>query len=243
MKIIKIAVISDTHGNFPALSAAFEDIRREDCEKIYHLGDAIAIGAYSAEVMEMMMHYNVKLIMGNHEAFILSDSDDKPRNMSEGEFVHQKWIAGTLSRLHRRVIKNCVLRHDEIINGYRIAFMHYALEAGPVEENKFKDFEKNINSENIDDLFGKLEADIVFFGHLHKILDITGKSGVRYINPGALGCQKDDLADYCLATISNGVYEIDFRKVRYNKTQAIEELDNRNVPEREYIKRVFYGVE
>lgn len=243
MKVVKIAVISDIHGNLPALLAVLDDISREDCERIYHLGDAIAIGAFSAEVMELLLHFNVNLILGNHEEFFLSQPNAEQRNMSDGEFAHQKWVFNSLSRLHRRVISNCPYRHDEIVNGYRLAFMHYALETDAEFGKKFREFEKYLSNDNIDEVFGETGTDIVFFGHMHKTLDITGKSGVRYVNPGSLGCQKDNLADYCIATVRNGIYEINFKKVRYNKALAIEELDKRNVPEREFIKKTFYGEE
>lgn len=243
VKIIKIAVISDAHGNLPALWAVIDDIKREDCEKIYHLGDAIAIGAYPAEVMESLMHNNVQLIMGNHEEFFLSQPNVKQESMSEGEFTHQKWVSDALSRLHRRIISNSPYRYDEIINGYRLSFMHYALSSDTESEKKFSRYVKKLSDDNIDEVFGDIKADIVFFGHMHTTLNLTGKSGVKYINPGSLGCQKDDLADYCIVTISNGIYKIDFKKIKYDKITAIEELDNRNVPDREFIKRVFYGVE
>ncbi len=242
VKTIKIAVIADAHANLPALEAVLDDILREDCEKIYHLGDAIAIGAYSSEVLELMLQYDVKLIMGNHEAYFLAQPEVKQENMSDGEFAHQKWVAGTMGRLHRRAIKNCVFRHDEIINGYSLAFMHYALNSDLSSEKKFTPFIKDLNHNNIDDVFGEDEADIIFFGHLHKVVDISGISGKRYINPGALGCQKDDNADYCIVSISNGTYEVIHRKVKYDKSRAIAELDNREVPEREFIKKTFYGI-
>jgi hypothetical protein len=41
---MKIAVIADAHANLSALKAALEAIRLEDCDFIFHMGDAIAIG-------------------------------------------------------------------------------------------------------------------------------------------------------------------------------------------------------
>ena len=209
--------------------------------KIYHLGDAIAIGAYPVEVLEMLMQYNVLMLMGNHEEYFLSQPEAKQGNMTDGEFEHQKWVAGTLKEWHRRVIKKFSFRHDEIINGYMLAFMHYALKPDSTAEKKFKGFLKDINADNVDEVFEEAEADIIFFGHLHKVMDIICKTGKRYINPGSLGCQKDVFADYCIISIRNGAYEVEHKKVRYDKKTALDEMDNRDMPEREFIKRVFYG--
>ena len=43
---MKIAIFSNLHGNFMTLQAFLEDIREENVEKIYCLGDSIAIGPY-----------------------------------------------------------------------------------------------------------------------------------------------------------------------------------------------------
>jgi predicted phosphodiesterase len=215
---------------------------REDCDQIFHLGDAIAIGAYSAEVLDHLLLHDVRLIMGNHEVYFLSKLPEKHPDMSIGEYEHQKWVASSLGRLHRSVIKRSSFRHDEVFKGISLSFMHYALKPDYTAGNNFKDFSKALASENIDDIFSRETADIVFFGHIHRVLDICGESGRRYVCPGSLGCQKDDFADYCIVNIRSGSYTIDHRRVKYDKARAIADLDDRKVPEREFIKKAFYGV-
>jgi predicted phosphodiesterase len=47
----KIAVITDTHANLPALKTALNAIHAEGCDLIYHVGDAIALEPYRQNVL------------------------------------------------------------------------------------------------------------------------------------------------------------------------------------------------
>jgi predicted phosphodiesterase len=70
--MMKIAVITDAHANLPALKAALSSIKEEGCEKIYHVGDAIAIGPYPAETVDLIFETkNIKCVVGNHELYYL----------------------------------------------------------------------------------------------------------------------------------------------------------------------------
>ena len=53
---MKLAVLTDAHGNLPALEAALGAIRAEGCDAIYHTGDAIGIGPYPAETLDCLLN-------------------------------------------------------------------------------------------------------------------------------------------------------------------------------------------
>lgn len=51
----KIAIFTDTYGNLPALQAALTAIQAEHSDAIYHLGDAIGIGPFPAECLDIIV--------------------------------------------------------------------------------------------------------------------------------------------------------------------------------------------
>ena len=53
---MKIAVLTDVHGNLPALQVALRAIRREGADAIFHTGDAIGIGPFPAEAWNAAEH-------------------------------------------------------------------------------------------------------------------------------------------------------------------------------------------
>lgn len=52
----KLAIMSDVHANLPALQAALGAIQQEGCDAIYHCGDAVGIGPFPAECLDLMLN-------------------------------------------------------------------------------------------------------------------------------------------------------------------------------------------
>ena len=68
---MKIAVISDIHGNQEALDAVLEDIKEQNCEKIFCLGDYAMAGPEPVETINRFMEMSKR-------------EDEKP--------PHQLWL-------------------------------------------------------------------------------------------------------------------------------------------------------
>ena len=66
---MKIALLTAVHGNLPALTAALAAIARDGVDATYHLGDAIGIGPYPAECLDLLLATpRLHAILGNHDA-------------------------------------------------------------------------------------------------------------------------------------------------------------------------------
>lgn len=68
---MRLAVISDIHGNLEALEKVFADVDSASINEILCLGDNIGYGPEPEGVMELLRHRNVPSILGNHEMGIL----------------------------------------------------------------------------------------------------------------------------------------------------------------------------
>jgi predicted phosphodiesterase len=68
---MKIAVMSDIHGNLEALDAVLEDVCSQGIEKIVCIGDLIGYGPNPEEVVQKIRQIDVCCTMGNHELGIL----------------------------------------------------------------------------------------------------------------------------------------------------------------------------
>lgn len=67
---MKIAVLTDAHGNLPALDATLLAVEQESCDAIYHGGHAAGIGPYPAECVERRLSAGARCMLGNHEAYL-----------------------------------------------------------------------------------------------------------------------------------------------------------------------------
>jgi predicted phosphodiesterase len=237
---MRIGIISDIHGNLPALKVILNKFEEEKCDYIYCLGDAIAIGPFSGECIELLLGLpNVKFIMGNHEEyFVQGVSNIATNSMSQGEKIHQAFIADTLTEELRDIISKFPYSIEENIESSKILFTHYALNH---KENckAFKSIEKNITVESMDKLFEEVDADLIFFGHEHKSCNIKGKR--HYVNVGSSGCTKDDVTHCTIVDLKDKSYNINVYKMKYNKEDIFKALEDRQVPEREFIAKIFFG--
>jgi putative phosphoesterase len=236
---MKIGIISDIHGNLPALKVILDKFEKEECDSIYCLGDTIAIGPFSKECIELLQTLpNIKFVIGNHEEyFVRGISKVTSESMSEGEKQHQIWTANSLNDEIRDTLSKFPYLIEETIEGTNVAFMHYAL--NNKESNKtFKSIEKNVTEDSMNNLFKDVDADLIFFGHEHNGSNIIGKK--HYINVGSSGCTKEDITHFTIVEFAEKSYDVKVNEIKYEKDKVLRELYKREVPEREVISKIFF---
>lgn len=77
---MKIAVLSDVHGNLPALEAVLEDIARWQPDEVIVNGDLVNRGPLSLEVL-LLLHREqpaARLLRGNHENWLVRSAGQAP---------------------------------------------------------------------------------------------------------------------------------------------------------------------
>lgn len=70
---MRLAVLSDIHGNLPALEAVLEDAGRRGCDLIVDLGDIVSGPLWPRETLERLLPLALPTIAGNHERQLLGD--------------------------------------------------------------------------------------------------------------------------------------------------------------------------
>ena len=71
---MKIAVISDIHGNLYALMRVLEDIEDKKVDTIICLGDLVGYGPHPNEVIAMIKRRNIICLKGNYDASVVDES-------------------------------------------------------------------------------------------------------------------------------------------------------------------------
>jgi len=69
---MRVAVISDIHGNLVALKAAVSDIETRKVSRIVCLGDVVATGPQPTEVIEFLQRLACPYVMGNTDETLMS---------------------------------------------------------------------------------------------------------------------------------------------------------------------------
>ncbi len=95
---MKIALISDIHGNVLALQEVLADAERAGVDLIFNLGDTLGGPLASARTADLLMQRHIPMIAGNHERQLLTLPPDKLNRSdactsSEISLAHRNWLA------------------------------------------------------------------------------------------------------------------------------------------------------
>lgn len=69
---MKIAALSDIHGNLAALDAVLNDAHRHGADVTVNLGDILSGALYPSQTADRLMSLGLPTIKGNHERQLLS---------------------------------------------------------------------------------------------------------------------------------------------------------------------------
>jgi predicted phosphodiesterase len=239
---VRRAIISDIHGNLEALQAVLADIRDQNCDQTYCLGDIIGYGPNPLECLDLSRHFDMA-ILGNHDQGALFD----PEGFSSGAERAIFWTRDQLERedgdsdKHReRLTYLAELQRN--IREPSFLFVHGSAR-NPLNEYVFP--EDIYNQQKIEKIFTLIER-YCFQGHTHVpgVFTDAGKFyhpdevGCRYtlsaakamINVGSVGQPRDGDPRSSYVILAGDVVE--FRRVEYpieqtvNKIYAIPELDD-----------------
>ncbi len=87
----RLAVISDVHGNLPALEAVLADVRQFSVDQLVLAGDVINWGPFNREVMERVGNADWAVIRGNNELYLL-DYHTPRAPQSWAAFTMPPWL-------------------------------------------------------------------------------------------------------------------------------------------------------
>lgn len=241
-KSIRIGVFADAHANLEATELVYDIFKKEECETIYCLGDVIGIGPQSQETLDYIMNsHNTKMVLGNHEIYALSGIVKQDlKEMSKDEIAHHNWVKSLLTTEQIQFLKQQPLvLHEQFFNT-NITFLHSSY----TKDNDSEIVYNNLIFKNIKEIESKfidIDSDIICYGHSHIFSDLELTK--RYINPGSLGCQYDDMIRCSIIEISSQGVEVKHIRIKYNKENVIEKVRELQYPDYKTILKVFYNEE
>ncbi len=164
---MKIAIISDIHGNLEALKSTLKDIEKRKVDKIICLGDIIAKGVHHKECIELVKRNCDIVIQGNCDRYFSEERIDI-ETKSEQEQKRIRWIQSIINEEERNYLLNLPFCYEFYMSGSLVRLFHAtpeddskAITNADSIETKYKIFlpSKNTVSQNI--------ADVVIYGHIH----------------------------------------------------------------------------
>lgn len=239
---MKYAVISDIHGNAPALRLALEDAARQGAQGYLLLGDYCISAPWAHEVVQLLRGLpNAQFISGNDERHL-----DVPPG-DDGQYEVSRWCMSTLTPEDKRwldalpetLVLPCGGTTLHMAHS-SLAFVGKTLHArfrtsvlpgfypdGPVSrEALLADFRALWDRPDFREYIHALEPGVYLFGHNH-IQTHADFEGRMLVNPGACGMPLDcgDFgAAYSLMTIEDGRVTVEERRIPYDTEELIAQV-------------------
>jgi putative phosphoesterase len=220
---MKIAVLSDIHGNVPALEAVLNDIDSWRPDEVIINGDLVNRGPYSLDCLRLIQarfpacHF----IKGNHESWILT-CHDEPLDLEDCPDDLRRMGYWTYAQLGTTV---------EAIQAWADHFELTALEGQAsfhVTHGSRLGNQNGIYPETADeDLKLKLgdPRDLFIASHTHRPL-VRQFNGTLVVNTGSVGqpFDGDPRAAYGRFTLRSGKWHAEIARVEYDKIRAEQDF-------------------
>lgn len=228
---MKIAVISDIHGNYEALKKVMEDMGQFEIDEIYCLGDVVSLGHQTNEVLAVLSEMeNLTLITGNHDDEVMKALKDMKSEVSGPEHNHHLWVSRHIDPKYIHMLEGLPLTIEKRVAGHKILLTHYHLDGC-----RYRSIERFPSLGFLEEIYGQEAYSVVLYGHDH-ITQHFKTSGPVMVNPGALGVTDTAFAPYVILELKDdGAMKTIFRSVPYDRRQFIEGLKRENPPALDFI--------
>lgn len=220
---MKIAVISDIHGNIYALMKALEDIDEQNVDKIICLGDLVGYGPHPNEVIALIRRREIPCIKGNYDASVVDGDYTYIRNTAINSFS-LPWACEEVRASNKYYLDSLPTSLNYEINGANILFTHGSPNA--INDYLFED------SDNTIKVMNEFEGDVLVCAHTH-IPCAKKYNDKLLINVGSIGKPKIGKPNptYCIMDVKdNGEISVRFRYLDYEFKRIIKDCKMLNFP-------------
>jgi putative phosphoesterase len=196
---VRVAAISDIHGNLPALEAVLADLEKEEIDRFVVVGDTIS-GPWPAEVFDVIADLGVDVVRGNADREVIERSERSGRLAP--------WCADLLGAERLAAAATWPLTRELEIGGLGRAFVCHST---PASEDPI--YTSITPEAELLDVLGEVQADVLVCGHTHMQYDRRLSNGLRIVNPGSVGMPYEGRPGAYWALLGP---DVDFRRTEYD---------------------------
>lgn len=227
---MKIAVLSDIHGNMDALEEVLKDLKKERCEKVFVLGDYAMAGPEPETVVNWAYAKiddpTYSLIQGNTDLMIADYTPELRQKMEGVAPVMAEALSDDVVQLNqnqKEFLKNLPSKLEIEIEGVKFLLVH----GSPRRNNE--DILPDTPVKQVETMIDGVNADVVLCGHTHIPCGFQTASRKTVVNVGSVGrpFTPEPKACYLVITVSNGKCIFNHKFVEYNKERAALKLRGR----------------
>ena len=218
-----IGVVSDIHGNLPALEAVLARIDAIGCRRIISLGDVTGYYAQPAECIDLLIERGAIQLLRNHDQYLL-DGKGCPRSRMVSELLKHQERAVTAEQ--KAFLSGLESRYDE----GDASFVHGGWR-DPVDQYIYRVREE---------LFPASHR-YFFSGHTHVQCRIPLANGRLFCNPGSVGQPRDGDPKAAFAIFSGR--DVELHRVEYDIDKTAQAMQDAGYTEERLWMNLYEGAQ
>ncbi|UQN06704.1 metallophosphoesterase [Deinococcus sp. QL22] len=217
---MRLAILSDVHGNSFALRAVLKDVQATSPDALYNLGDTVWGASDPATAWALQAEFAPPTVRGN--------TDERMAGMRAGKDAMRGWVASQLPNDLAAQLGQLPTFVDVAGGEVRLA---HGSPRDPWEALMLSgEEERPATPAELRERLGKFAGAVCVVGHTHQEM-LRVQEGVSLVNAGPVSRQKDGLpvARWLLLTRQNAHWNIEFRRTPYD-VQAAAAWARANAP-------------
>ena len=243
---MRIAIISDIHGNSVALDAVLSALQEEQVDRTVCLGDVATDGPQPSEVIANLRTLNTPVVMGNMDAWLLNPHPypGNSRNARCGNEI-RSWDVGRLSssdlsyvHAFQTTIKMSLDKTVELL----------CYHGSP--QSNVEGISSATSDEDLERLLSGCRTTLLAGGHTHTQM-LRRHSGTTIINPGSVGAppvqdghdSRSAWAEYGVVCLESGNLGIEFRRIPVDLNLLIQSARESGMPHADWWLHSRYGLD
>jgi putative phosphoesterase len=234
---MRLAIISDLHGNLLAFEAALAELTADKPDQIICLGDIVERGPHPRDTLQCLKALNCAVVMGNTDELLLNFNPPPAENLTPF-LEHLAWCQAQLSANDFAFMRTFQPTLElDLGQGKTLLAYH-----GSPRHNRDLIFATTPNHELEPMLMGHIAA-VMVGGHSHLPM-LRRHYDQLILNPGSIGLAymptpdgreiNRNRAEYVLLTVERGQVRIEFRQVVYNMNAYIQAVRASGMPQQEW---------
>jgi diadenosine tetraphosphatase ApaH/serine/threonine PP2A family protein phosphatase len=242
---MRIALLSDVHGNLPAFEAVLGDIEEQAVEETWCLGDLVGYGAQPDDCVALARDRCDLCLGGNHDLVVTGEIPIS--DFSSSAAAAARWTQETISPETMSYLKRL-----SPVDAKREPALYHASPRDPV-------WEYVLSTWQADECIELMDARVGAVGHSHVALwfrrdeegkvagstadagsDVDLSSGSWLINPGGVGQPRDGDPRAAWLLLDTSTWKAEWRRVEYPIDDAARAIEEAGLP-RVLAERLYSG--
>ena len=225
----RIALLSDVHGNLPALEAVLADAAHHAADELWYCGDGLGYAPFPNEVVQKLREANAVSVIGNYDlkvfAFAQKQESWKGKKTPE-KYVAFQWNYEHLSQEARAYLESLPQKAEVRVNGFAVLLVHGSPDS--VEEH----LGSQTPEQRFEELAEKTKADLCACGHSHEAF-VRRVKQTWFVNPGSVGRPEggDWRACYAMLELVGGDLKVEHRRVGYDIDRVVRAIYAAGLPD------------